>query len=481
MTQQFTQGHALLVGVGADLPNTVDDATGLAALLADTERCAYPTGHVHLFTEQQATRSQILNALDQLAASSDASATIIFYFSGHGYEVNTTIGKSYFLLPYGYALNTLATTAINGAELMAKLNAIPAQKMLVLLDCCHAGGLEDAKAPGASFAKAPIPAEAVELLAKGSGRVIIASSQADELSYAGKPYSQFTQALLEALAGAGASKADGYVRAADLAMYARETVPSQTKGKQHPVLHFEQADNFVVAYYAAGDKQPKGLPAAAQRQAISDEAMQPTTRSNVSAGDRGVAIGGNVTNSPIITGNNNRIDQSSRGVDQRGQKVQGNQTNFAGNVNTGGGQVINGDVNTGGGDFVGRDIKNITTGNVSGTGVAIGRGAQVHVNQGLAGNQLAQLFVPLLAIAQSAPADKRDEAIKTAAALQEEAAKGKQEDDSVLAELLENLVGLVPSAVSTVVSAFASPILAGVVGPATKYVLRKLGMSGQST
>lgn len=80
MTQQFTQGHALLVGVGADLPNTVDDATGLAALLADTERCAYPTGHVHLFTEQQATRSQILNALDQLAASSDANATIIFYF-----------------------------------------------------------------------------------------------------------------------------------------------------------------------------------------------------------------------------------------------------------------------------------------------------------------------------------------------------------------------------------------------------------------
>ena len=71
--------------------------------------------------------------------------------------------------------------------------------------------------------------------------------------------------------------------------------------------------------------------------------------------------------------------------------------------------------------------------------------------------------------------------VKTAQSLQQEAAKGKQEDDSVLAELLENLVGLVPSAVSAVVSTFASPILAGVVGPVTKHVLRKLGLSGQST
>ena len=29
---------------------------------------------------------------------------------------------------------------------------------------------------------------------------------------------------------------------------------------QHPILHFEHADNFVLAYYAGGDAQPKGLP-----------------------------------------------------------------------------------------------------------------------------------------------------------------------------------------------------------------------------
>jgi hypothetical protein len=29
---------------------------------------------------------------------------------------------------------------------------------------------------------------------------------------------------------------------------------------QHPILHFEQADNFVLAYYAGGETAPKGVP-----------------------------------------------------------------------------------------------------------------------------------------------------------------------------------------------------------------------------
>jgi hypothetical protein len=66
--------------------------------------------------------------------------------------------------------------------------------------------------------------------------------------------------LIEALAGKGASKKDGYVRVADLAMYAREVVPRRTRDRQHPILNFEQADNFILAYYAGGDTEPKGLP-----------------------------------------------------------------------------------------------------------------------------------------------------------------------------------------------------------------------------
>ena len=37
-------------------------------------------------------------------------------------------------------------------------------------------------------------------------------------------------------------------------------VPGRTAGRQHPILHWESGDNFVVATYAGGDAQPKGLP-----------------------------------------------------------------------------------------------------------------------------------------------------------------------------------------------------------------------------
>jgi len=256
----FDQGHALVVGVGADLPNTVDDATGLAGILRDPARCAYPVDQVHLLTGENATRERILSALDALAQSAGSGSTVVVYYSGHGYRVAAPTGEFYYLMPYGYDLELLYQTAVSGAEFADRLRAIPAQKLLLLLDCCHAGGVGEAKAPGLQMAKSPLPPEAHSLLAEGSGRVLIASSQEDELSFAGRPYSAFTLALIEALCGAGVAKEDGTVRVADLALHAREVVPGRTDGRQHPILHFEQADNFALAYYAGGETQSKGMP-----------------------------------------------------------------------------------------------------------------------------------------------------------------------------------------------------------------------------
>ncbi len=263
MPTLFTQGHALLIGAGADLPNTVDDAIGLAEILQDPGRCAYPPKQVHLLTGARATRKAALDGLDALRKQAEAEATVIVYFSGHGYRVETSIGEAHFLMPNGYDLHHLSKTAISGRELAEKLAAIPAKRLLLLLDCCHAGGVGEEKAPGLELSKAPLPPEALEAFSRGKGRVLIASSREDEKSYGGRPYSAFTLALIEALCGEGASKADGVVRVADLALHTRQVVPGRTKERQHPILHFEQADNFTIAYYAGGEAQPKALPFAA--------------------------------------------------------------------------------------------------------------------------------------------------------------------------------------------------------------------------
>ncbi|HUV90889.1 MAG TPA: caspase family protein [Anaerolineae bacterium] len=299
---RFTQGHALVVGAGGDLPNTVNDAMGVARILKDPERCAYPPDQVHLFTAERATRAAVLSAFDTLAQSTDPQSTILVYFSGHGYRVTSPTGEFYYLLPYGYDLDRLYRTAVGGAEFADRLRALPARKLLVLLDCCHAGGVGEAKAPGLQLLKAPLPPEARALLAEGGGRVLIASSREDEVSLAGKPYSAFTRALIEALCGAGVAKQDGYVRVADLAMYAREVVPRRTQERQHPILHFEHADNFALAYYAGGDVRPKGLPFAAEPQ------VEPEPRTSTVFYQRGQVVHGSQTNivgdvhGPVLSG-----------------------------------------------------------------------------------------------------------------------------------------------------------------------------------
>lgn len=311
MSQRFIQGHACVIGVGGDLPNTVDDAIALANILKDPERCAYPPEQVRTLTQAEAKREDILAALDQLARSTTSNSTVIIYFSGHGYQVNSPMGEAYYLMPFGYDPSKLYKTAISGIELTKKLQAIPAKKLLLLLDCCHAGGLGEAADLRYEAEKAPLPPEAQAIFAKGQGRVMIASSRADEKSLAGRPYSAFTLALIEALAGKGASKLDGYVQVADLALYAREVVPRRTSDRQHPILNFDQADNFELAYYAGGEKEPKELPFTAEPEIESEPGefnRQVINNTQIeAAGDRAVAIGGDAQGSTIITGDGNTI------------------------------------------------------------------------------------------------------------------------------------------------------------------------------
>ena len=81
---------------------------------------------------------------------------------------------------------------------------------------------------------------------------------------------------------------------------------------------------------------------------------------------------------------------------------------------------------------------------------------------------------PLIEAVGAAPAEVRAEAEAKLAALKQEAAKGKDANDSVIAKLVDGLVGLVPGATSAVVSAFATPILGTIAGPVTSFVLDKL-------
>ena len=126
------------------------------------------------------------------------------------------------------------------------------------------------------------------------------------------------------------------------------------------------------------------------------------------------------------------------------------------NIETGGGAYVGGNVDTGGGDFAGRD----------------------KITQGISPRDLEPLFAPLLAVvAQQAPADKQAAAVQQVQELKAEVAKGKQADDGKVGKIVDGLVDMVPGAIGQVVSMFATPILGGIAGPVTKFVLDKLKLS----
>lgn len=118
-----------------------------------------------------------------------------------------------------------------------------------------------------------------------------------------------------------------------------------------------------------------------------------------------------------------------------------------------------GAINTGGGDVVAGNKTAVTT------------------TTYYAPTQANNVWQPVADAIRTVPPERQTEAAARLKDLKEEAAKGDKAEDTTIAKLVKALVGLVPSAVSAIASAFGTPILSGVAGPVTKFVLSELGES----
>lgn len=113
---------------------------GVANLLRNPDWCAYPPDQVCAFTEEVRAADNGPGGVGLAVRRSRPGATALVYFSGHGVEA-----PEHYLLPHGHRMNDLPGRAITGREFTEKLCAIRAKKLIVLLDCCFAGGQAEAK------------------------------------------------------------------------------------------------------------------------------------------------------------------------------------------------------------------------------------------------------------------------------------------------------------------------------------------------
>lgn len=460
MINQFTHGYALLIGVnenavaGWALPDVARDIAALAQVFTHPERCAYPESNVKVLTGKDATRQGILEGLDWLQASVQAdtsgNATVVVYYTGHGWRDDSPGSTDFYLIPYDVKESKLKSYALPAAAFAEAVGELNPQRLLVILDCCHAAGMgvkdmvpvpagyvEAAIAPamlmGGEKGVAGLGTKGLETLAQGQGRAVLSSSSGTQKSYMrsdGK-MSIFTYHLIEALTGHAEPKEGATeVLVSDVMGHVYRRVPQSAKAdwsvEQTP--DYQVSGNFPVALLLGGKGLSKGQPAPNPLGEIDKEEPAKVVRK----------------------------------------------------IDTGGGAYIGGSVATGGGDFIGRDKivhgdevhgdkvmgdkvsgDKITVGDISGSaGIAIGRGAQATVTQGLGSEDIAKLFAEIYQQIEARPEDPdvdKEELTETVQKVQEEVAKGEEANPKKVERWLRTLAGMADDIFEVTVACLTSP------------------------
>ena len=164
--------HALLVGIDRypdPIPSLGGSLSDVALLKEKLEGIPQFTNNVHTFTNEQATRHNILGAWQALIKASQAGDTILFSFSGHGYkqpdfdhdeekrDPTDKLDEILLLSEFSYqskqmAGNTLLDDELDGLFKQANAKGV---KVIYLADTCFAGGSSRviSEIPGLVFGK----------------------------------------------------------------------------------------------------------------------------------------------------------------------------------------------------------------------------------------------------------------------------------------------------------------------------------------
>lgn len=386
----FIHGYALVIGIGSyqheprlHVPITAADARAVAAVLRDPQACGYPADQVTLLHDGSATRDGILAALDELAQRTKPDDTVFLFYSGHGDLDKNGI---YHLTTHDTRLadgDIVADTGISQGELLDKLRAVKAGRLLLFFNACFSGNV----APTLSADEQPptlgtmLPEQtAAAILSTGSGRAIVTAARESQYSFIGTgTLTIFAQTLVDGLRGTDIPNREGAITLFDL--YARlydrvgqqtaplvPQLPEQMRKKhqgdrQQPELTLLKNLGVMPVALHPGTTAPIPLSTGGQlrddlpRREVDEQTSQRAFQQLIS-GASAVGVGGDA-NAPITTGSGNTVTttgdisgnsgqvavgsniaqssgggsahvDSSRSVfDQRGQRVGGSQYNAA--------------------------------------------------------------------------------------------------------------------------------------------------------
>ncbi|MRS01763.1 hypothetical protein EG832_00810 [bacterium] len=178
-----------------------------------------------------------------LPKNTDEQSRVYFYFSGHG-SPDPQTGKAY-LLPYDGDPSFLENTGYPISRLYSKLNSLPAQEVIVILDACFSGaGGRSVLAKGArplvlTSDKVTIPAKLT----------VFAAAEGDQITSTleDQGHGTFTYYFLKGISGDARDTA-GAVTAKRLYSYLKPKVQDAARRQnrnQDPVLHMKGDSELI--------------------------------------------------------------------------------------------------------------------------------------------------------------------------------------------------------------------------------------------
>jgi uncharacterized caspase-like protein len=253
------QKYALVIGIngraslgrkGAVLKYADSDAREFAAFIKTERGGAFSSDHVHLLTNEDATRDKLYAEFRWLYQTAGPNDVVYVFFAGHGVEYQN---ESYFL-PINASEDNLESEGIPMSIFFKKVTRdLSAKHIVVFIDACHAAEAEQ----GARDPLSTNVPEEWERLNDKQGQLDMAffSALAYQKSWEdpelGGGHGLFTWYLLEGLRGAAPSSPDGLITAASVLDYVKQKVEARSQARFSTRQTPNGSPNFRTDYILA--------------------------------------------------------------------------------------------------------------------------------------------------------------------------------------------------------------------------------------
>jgi uncharacterized caspase-like protein len=145
---------ALLVGINEHADSSINrlnfsvrDIQDFHNILTSPEKGGYEKNNIKVLSDAEAekpTRNSILSKLTTLSRAANPEDSILFYFSGHGTELE---GKPYLLCSDSFR-NTIEQTALPSELIRKTMESSQARVKVIIIDACHSGAMKGVKESG---------------------------------------------------------------------------------------------------------------------------------------------------------------------------------------------------------------------------------------------------------------------------------------------------------------------------------------------